>query len=106
MVARRPLYPCASVSSARWSDIILSARRICGELMTARAPRRRSNQPALRPPLFPKQDRKKVVLRKGPLDTNEAYHVCCAADRVREPVVKSRQSWAELYAVEVDRALE
>jgi hypothetical protein len=47
-----------------------------------------------------------VVLRKGPLDTNEAYHVWCAADRFREPIVKSRRSWAELYAFEVDRALD
>jgi DNA-binding transcriptional regulator YhcF (GntR family) len=47
-----------------------------------------------------------VVLRKGPLDTNEAYHVCGVADRFREQVVKSRQSWAELYAFEVDRALD
>jgi GntR family transcriptional regulator/MocR family aminotransferase len=47
-----------------------------------------------------------VVLRKGPLDTNEAYHVSCVADRFRKQVVKSRQSWAELYAFEVDRALD
>src|ERR1700692_2541261 len=36
-VARRPLYPCASVSSARSSDMLLSARRICGELMASRS---------------------------------------------------------------------
>jgi GntR family transcriptional regulator/MocR family aminotransferase len=46
-----------------------------------------------------------VVLHKGPLGIDEAYHFGRpATDRVREDVVKSRQSWAELYAFEVDRA--
>ena len=46
-----------------------------------------------------------MVLRKGPLGTDEAYHFARpAADRFREDIVKSRQSWAELYAFEVDRA--
>jgi hypothetical protein len=46
-----------------------------------------------------------VVLRKGPLGTYEAYHFArSAAERFRENFVMSRQSWAELYAFEVDRA--
>src|SRR3984893_8258689 len=46
-----------------------------------------------------------MVLRKGPLDTDEAYHFARpATDGFREKFVKSRQSWAELYAFEVDRA--
>jgi GntR family transcriptional regulator / MocR family aminotransferase len=47
-----------------------------------------------------------VVLRKGPLGTYEAYHFAHAHLMIREPFVKSRQSWAELYEFEVDRAAD
>ena len=48
-----------------------------------------------------------MVCRKEPLDLNEAYHFALTASKnVRECSVKSRQSWAELYPVEVDRAAD
>ena len=45
-----------------------------------------------------------MVLRKGPLGINEAYHFAAVGRSPGERLVKSRQSWAELYAFEVDRA--
>jgi len=49
-----------------------------------------------------------VVLRKGPLGFNKAYHFYAAAAgrRFRKAPVKNRRSWAELYALEVDRAAD
>jgi GntR family transcriptional regulator/MocR family aminotransferase len=46
-----------------------------------------------------------VVLPKGPLDTIEPYHLPKpSVSRARENWVKTRQSWAELFAYQVDRA--
>ena len=48
-----------------------------------------------------------MVPCKGPPWLDEAYHFACApSDGFREQIMKSRQSWAELYAIEVDRAAE
>lgn len=47
-----------------------------------------------------------MVLRKDPLGLDEAYHFLQSNRRFRKIFVKTRQSWAELYAFEVDRAAD
>ena len=90
----------------RSSDMLRSARRICGEPMIWCIPWRCSNERAFGFPFIRNRIGKRWSYRKGPLGITR--HTTClnrAAD-VFERHREEQASWTELYAFEVDRAAD